>query len=105
MRTAGEAERPLKVLIVEDEVFLAMDLEWHLTSLGHEVVGTASDAKEALALAGATAPDLAMVDLNLRDGLSGPKIATRLARDHAALAVFVTGSPEQSPAIMPGQWG
>ncbi len=45
MKTDGETDEPLKVMIVEDEMFLAMDLEAHLTTLGQKVVGTASDAK------------------------------------------------------------
>ncbi len=58
MKTDGETDEPLKVMIVEDEMFLAMDLEAHLTTLGQKVVGTASDAKEAFDLADAAAPDL-----------------------------------------------
>jgi CheY-like chemotaxis protein len=105
MKTDGETDEPLKVMIVEDEMFLAMDLEAHLTTLGQKVVGTASDAKEAFDLADAAAPDLALVDLNLRDGLTGPQIASELARNRAALVVFVTGSPEQIPADYAGAVG
>jgi hypothetical protein len=34
MKTDGEAIEPLKILIVEDEILFAMDLEWQLTTLG-----------------------------------------------------------------------
>lgn len=89
----GEAVKSLKILIVEDEMFLAMDLETHLEALGHRVIGIASDAQESFALASAAAHDLALVDLNLRDGLTGPQIAAKLTRDHSTLVVFVTGNP------------
>jgi DNA-binding response OmpR family regulator len=49
--------------------------------------------------------DLALVDLNLRDGLTGPQIASELARNHSALVVFVTGSLEQIPADYAGAMG
>jgi CheY-like chemotaxis protein len=105
MKTDGEAIEPLKILIVEDEILLAMDLEWQLTTLGQEVVGIAPDAKQALDVASTTSPDLVLVDLNLRDGLTGPRIASKLAHDHAALVVFVTGSPEHIPADYAGALG
>lgn len=101
----GEAVKSLKILIVEDEMFLAMDLETHLEALGHRVIGIASDAQESFALASAAAHDLALVDLNLRDGLTGPQIAAKLTRDHSTLVVFVTGNPEQIPYDYAGALG
>lgn len=95
----------LKVLIVEDEVFLALDLEFQLLELGLDVVGMADHAKRALELARMHAPDLALVDLNLKDGLTGPHIAQRLANDHHVLVVFVTGSPDQIPLDYAGAIG
>lgn len=97
MFTNEEMPAPLKVMIVEDEMFLAMDLENHLEDLGQDVVGVAASAAEAFALASVSAPDLALVDVNLRDGASGPRIASELARKHDMLVVFVTGSPDQIP--------
>lgn len=105
IRGMGEAVKSLKILIVEDEMFLAMDLESHLETLGHKVIGIASDAQESLALASATEPDLALVDLNLRDGLTGPEIAAKLTRDYSTLVVFVTGNPEQIPYDYAGALG
>jgi len=101
----GAIFAPLKVLIVEDEILLAMDLEAHLEALGQDVVGVASDAAGAFDLAEAEAPDLALVDINLRDGRSGPRIASELARKHDTLVVFVTGSPEQIPSDYAGAVG
>lgn len=95
----------LKVLIVEDEIFLALDLEFQLLELGLDVVGMADHAKRALELARMHAPDLALVDLNLKDGLTGPQIAQRLTNDHHGLAVFVTGSPDQIPLDYAGAVG
>jgi len=96
---------PLKVLILEDEFLLAMDLEAHLEALGQDVVGVASDAAGAFDLAESEAPDLALVDINLRDGRSGPRIASGLARKHDTLVVFVTGSPDQIPSDYAGAVG
>ena len=59
---------PLRVLIVEDEVMLAMAMEDVLADAGHVVVGTAASKKDAIAVADATSPDLVFVDVHLLDG-------------------------------------
>ena len=51
MRSDEATDEPLKVLIVEDEPLLAMDLEAQLREMGHTVIGMASDAEAALRLA------------------------------------------------------
>ena len=95
----------LKILIVEDELLLAMDLECMLKQLGESVIGVASDAAQAFALANEEAPDLALVDVNLRDGASGPEIASGLVSTHQMLVVFVTGNAEQIPRDYAGALG
>ena len=96
---------PIRVLVVEDQALLAMELDFVLRESGHEVVGCAMDAAEALALAEETRPDVALVDINLRDGLSGPDIARRLIQDHGAVVVFLTANPEQIPEGFSGAIG
>ncbi|MRX37409.1 response regulator [Aminobacter sp. MDW-2] len=95
----------LKVLIVEDEIFLALDLEFQLIELGMVVVGMADHAERALELARLHTPDLALVDLNLKDGLTGPQIALRLANHHHVLVVFMTATPELIPQDFAGAIG
>lgn len=79
-------------MIVEDEVLVAMDLEASLCEAGHEVVGTAADAETAFRLA-REQPQFAFVDVNLRDGDTGPEIARRLAHDFGVRVVFLTANP------------
>lgn len=85
---------PLKrrVLIVEDEILVALELEAVLEDLGHEPIGIAADSLAALRLA-EEEPDLALVDLNLRDGPTGAEIGARLARDHGVTVLFMTANP------------
>ena len=80
-------------LIVEDEIFVALDLERILTGAGYQVTAIAADRASALA-AGAQA-EFAFVDVNLRDGATGPEIAATLAREHGVKVVFVTANPGQ----------
>lgn len=96
---------PLNVLIVEDEVFLAMELEAKIEALGQRVVGLAPDAEQAFAIAESAGPDLALVDVNLRDGLTGPRIASELVKKFKVIVVFVTGSAEGIPPDFSGALG
>lgn len=80
-----------KILIVEDEMLVAMELEMILEDLGHEPVGIAPDLATADEYA-ALPLDLAIVDLNLRDGLTGPQIGARLG-EKGVTVLFLTANP------------
>jgi two-component system, response regulator PdtaR len=56
-----------KVLIVEDEILVALSLQQALDAIGYETVGIAPDTETAFKMAEAR-PDIALVDINLRDG-------------------------------------
>jgi DNA-binding response OmpR family regulator len=80
------------ILIVEDEMLVALEMETILEEHGYRIVGIASDLESALAFEDAGI-DLALVDLNLRDGLTGPEIGKRLANERKAGVVFITANP------------
>src|SRR5262249_27275669 len=79
-----------RIVVVEDEAVVALDVEDRLRRLGCEVVGTADSAASALALAAAERPDLVLMDIALRDGLDGIAAAERLRAELAVPVVFVT---------------
>lgn len=83
---------PPRVLIVEDEIVVAANLEAVLDDMGVAVTGIAADAATALALAEKGA-DIALVDLNLRDGLTGPQIGKKLSDTFGITVVFMTANP------------
>lgn len=97
--------QPLRILIVEDQAILAMELEHVLTDAGHVVVGCAMDQVEALSLAAHSPPDVALVDVNLRDGPTGPDVARALVAAHQSVVVFLTANPEQIPEGFSGAIG
>ena len=83
------ADRPLRVLIVEDEMLVAMNIEDMLLDLGHEVAGLAGRLAPALALAGEAELDLAMLDVNLAGEQSFPVADILIGRGIPFL--FATG--------------
>jgi len=82
----------MNVMIVEDEIILALNLEDEILYAGHRSVGFAACYADALELA--PDADLAFVDVRLRDGVEGPNIARRLIEDFGVNVVFLTGNPE-----------
>jgi len=89
-----------KILIVEDDAFLAEDLRDIVLSFGYETSGIADCFETAYRLAPFST--IALVDVNLRDGATGPRIAQYLASELRLLVVMVTGNPE---AIQDGLTG
>jgi CheY-like chemotaxis protein len=79
----------LRVLVVEDEMMVLMNIEGALADLGCAAVSAAATADHALALVEAHGFDLAMLDVNL-DGKTSYLVAEALAR-RAIPFVFSTG--------------
>ncbi|MBB3951037.1 response regulator [Aureimonas jatrophae] len=95
----------LRVLIVEDEVLIALHLEGILEDAGHEVVGTAASSSAALDLARRSVPfDLAIMDVDLLDGPNGVETARRLREEHGVASLFVSGRLEEEVQAMGLAW-
>ncbi|UYN99747.1 MAG: response regulator [Devosia sp.] len=92
-----------KILIVEDEYIVATEIEYVIADMGHEPIGIAADQRAALALA--TQCDVALVDLNLRDGPTGKRIGEILAQTHNVTVVYMTANPAQLGPGVPGTLG
>lgn len=82
---------PARILIVEDEMLVALELENVLCDLGHEPIGIVPDV-QAAELYFDEHMDLALVDLNLRDGLTGPQIGALLG-EKGVTVLFITANP------------
>lgn len=84
----------MNVLIVEDQFFVALDLADIAEGLGFSVLGPCVSASEALATAADRRPAIALVDVNLLDGPTGPVIAAELAASFGTAVIMVTANPE-----------
>ena len=70
-RAQGRGTTGRRILIVEDELFVAMDIELVVLKAGHQPVGFAGTAERAVALAGELHPDLVLMDIRLRGDRDG----------------------------------
>ncbi|HXW42843.1 MAG TPA: response regulator [Xanthobacteraceae bacterium] len=89
------AEIATDVLIIEDEIFIAMDIEALVESLGHNVIGIARTHGEALALAKQRRPGLILADIQLADGSSGLDAVNELLGSFEVPVIFITAYPER----------
>ncbi len=97
---------PFKVLIVEDEALLAMDIEAMVEDCGHSVVADAMSLADVEELTTLPAPDIAFVDIQLADGSNGLDVCA-LIRDRwpETAVVFVTANPGVIPDDFAGAHG
>ena len=103
---AHRSERPLAVLVVEDEALLAMDIEAMIEDAGHCVVAEGASLHDVVALADTLRPDLAFVDLNLARGTSGLDVCALIrVRWPDTMIVFLTANPLKIPADFAGAHG
>jgi CheY-like chemotaxis protein len=84
-----------RVLIIEDEPIIALDLEQLMTELGHQVVATAATRDEAVAKARSERPGLVLADINLGEGGSGIDAVTEILESFDIPVIFVTAYPER----------
>ena len=88
----------MKLLLVEDHLLVAQAMGLYLTEAGHEIVGIAADAYEAVELAGNMLPDLALVDVQLACGTSGIDAAREMLAQHNVRSLFVTSDYDAARA-------
>lgn len=98
-------DRPLRILIVEDEILIALELESLLQDAGHDVVGIAASSAEALALSQSLDPDLAFVDIHLADGPTGVDVARHLSSEQDVIVLFMTANSKRIPEDFAGARG
>ena len=84
-----------RVLIIEDEPLIAMDIENLVGDIGHEVVGVATTRKEATEMAARTTPGLVLADVQLADGSSGIDAVNDILKTLNVPVIFITAYPER----------
>ncbi|MGB8952165.1 MAG: PAS domain S-box protein [Candidatus Aminicenantales bacterium] len=80
----------VRILIVEDEILVAKDIEKILKSMHHEVVGISSSGAEALEITRAKSPDLVFMDIALKGRLDGVQVAEKIRQDFNIPVIYLT---------------
>ena len=98
--------KAMRVLVVEDEMIIALDLESLVMDSGHEVCGLATTSDEAIALAHSRKPDIILSDISLAKGTSGIVAAKAIRASLDVGIIFISAgiasiTPEDMQAVHP----
>ena len=84
-----------KILVVEDESIVALDIQRRLTNLGYEVVSTAASGDEAVRKAEQLRPDLALMDIRIKGSIDGVEAAQQIRTRFDIPVVYVTAYADE----------
>ena len=87
----------MNILLAEDDMLIAMDMQMIMEDAGHKVFGPVATVAQGEAALAEHVPDVAIVDIGLKNGDSGIDLARRL-RERCVPVVFVSGEPTRAQA-------
>ncbi|MGB7370132.1 response regulator [Erythrobacter sp.] len=90
-----DKEQSTSVLIIEDEPLISMQLEDLVTSIGHEICGTAATRTQAQEVVSQKKPGLVLADIQLADGSSGLDAVDDILAIDTVPVIFITAYPER----------
>jgi signal transduction histidine kinase len=96
MGRRAKGEESTKILIVEDESIVAMDMERRLKSLGYEVVGHVMRGDEALEATSRNEPDLVLMDIHLKGKVDGIQAAEQIKREFRVPVIYITAYSDET---------
>ena len=86
----------MKVLIVEDEAIIQMELQSRVEALGHTVCGTATSGPQAIRACLALRPDLVLMDIKLQGSMDGIETARWIGAEVSTRVVFVSAYVDET---------
>lgn len=88
--------KKVKILIVEDESIVAMDIKQSLEKMGHEVVGIASTGIKAMEfLAKPVKPELILMDIMIKGDMTGIDVADHVNQHHQIPVIYLTANADE----------
>jgi DNA-binding NarL/FixJ family response regulator len=90
------AERPARILIVEDDYLIALELEHRLNEAGFRVVGVAESADKAVALGRSERPEVVVMDIRLVGQRDGIDAAVELLRQYSIPSIFASAHADEA---------
>ena len=84
-----------RILIVEDEIIVGLDIQARLESLGYEILGVEPAAEEAVDKAGEMRPDLVLMDIQLQGEMDGVEAARHIRTRFDIPVIFLTAYADE----------
>jgi len=86
----------IKTLIVEDEIFVARDLQMHLEQMGYTVMSMVPSGEQAIQEIENEVPDLVLMDIVLQDGMDGIETAEKIRTRFNIPVIFLTAHEDKA---------
>lgn len=83
------------ILIVEDEMIIALMLEQMINRIGHKVIDKVSSGEDAIQAALDYKPDLILMDIRLNGAMDGIEATKKINERHPTPVIFVTGNSDE----------
>lgn len=87
---------PNKILVVEDESIVALDIERGLKRIGYGIAGIVDNGRDAIRLAGETRPDLVLMDIQIKGDMDGIDTAQEIHRRFNIPVIFLTAYSDEA---------
>ncbi len=85
---------PIRILIVEDEMLIAAKISLQLTKMGYEVMGILPRGEDALMQCRESAPDILLLDINLKGKWDGVQTAREIQKEQDIPIIYVTANAD-----------
>ncbi len=79
-----------RIMVVEDEAVISMEIQDRLARMGHSVCGTAASGDEAVSVAASNHPDLILMDVQLRGEIDGVETAQKIQSRIQVPVIYLT---------------
>ncbi len=83
-----------KVLIVEDEMIIALLIERMVNNLGHEVIDKVTSGEDAITVATQNDPDIILMDIRLNGGINGIEAMSRIREKKNVPVIYISGNTD-----------
>lgn len=93
---AGVEKTTKGVLIVEDELIIAMMMEKMIQNMGHTVLAKVTKGKDAIQAAKDHNPDIILMDIRLQGEMDGIEAMSEIRQDSDVPVIFVTGNSDET---------
>ncbi|MGB8216970.1 MAG: response regulator [Candidatus Methanoperedens sp.] len=85
----------IKILLVEDEAIVAMDIKIRIEKLGYIIPAIASTGEDAIKMAAEICPDLVLMDINLGGGMDGVEAAEQIHKRIDIPIIYLTAYADE----------
>ncbi|WOF17366.1 response regulator [Methanoplanus sp. FWC-SCC4] len=86
----------LKILIVEDDAIISMDIEQRVNRLGCRVTGVLDRGDKVFSNVAGERPDIVLMDINIKGDMDGVSVAERLLEDYGLRVIYITAYSDMS---------